>query len=183
MGDANAVEIDGDSVWEHLKNNKIVFLVIELLGLGVFGLDRIFIWDSYWWLGLIKLVTGGGFGIWAVVDYVLVMYNGVMGYDFIDILWMTKAFTPSTTKPAQWVSIIGLVITFCCPGVFTAIFGAGFLGSIPILGRFFRKADEPTLIEHEPPQRSCYACCGAAWKPAKVKSACSTQSRCCRPRR
>jgi len=138
---------DWESFWNNLRMNKISLIVIELLGLGFFGLDRF--WVGSYITGTIKLVTGGGFGIWFLVDYCLIMFNGVMGYDSLNILWMSKTFSSSSINPAQWVSIIGLVLTFCMPGVFTCVFGTGFLGSLPIVGRFFRK-DEPTLIEHNP---------------------------------
>lgn len=42
---------------------------------GVFGADRMYL--GKWWTGLVKLVTLGGLGIWALVDLILVM-NGSM---------------------------------------------------------------------------------------------------------
>ncbi|WP_412031772.1 TM2 domain-containing protein [Metamycoplasma buccale] len=46
-------------------------LVLTLLSffLGTLGIDRFY--SGRWGLGLIKLFTGGGFGIWALVDFIL----------------------------------------------------------------------------------------------------------------
>lgn len=38
---------------------------------GVFGADRMYL--GKWWTGILKLVTLGGFGIWALIDLILIM--------------------------------------------------------------------------------------------------------------
>merc|ERR1719476_651248 len=159
---ARSLADDGeDTLW----NNKVILACLELTGLGVLGLDRFYM-GSYI-TGVVKLVTGGGFGIWALVDYVLVLLNCIMGSSSIDILWMSMTFGPSWISAARWVSIIGLVITFCCPGVVAGICGTGFLASVPIVGRFFKKKEEPLedqnalmTREGDPEQGSRWACCG-----------------------
>ena len=50
--------------------DPITALIISLLG-GGFGIDRFYIGDTS--LGILKLITCGGFGIWAIIDLFLIM--------------------------------------------------------------------------------------------------------------
>lgn len=51
------------------KPSWAVALLLSIF-LGYLGIDRFYL--GYVWLGILKLVTGGGFGIWWLVDVILI---------------------------------------------------------------------------------------------------------------
>tara|TARA_B110001452_G_C15237933_1_gene428617 strand:+ start:2885 stop:3247 length:363 start_codon:yes stop_codon:yes gene_type:complete len=55
--------------------SKVVLIVLTSLGLGFLGIDRMYAGEIG--LGILKLLTLGGFGIWALIDYILIMINAL----------------------------------------------------------------------------------------------------------
>lgn len=53
--------------------SKLTLLLIQSSCLGILGIDRFYLGQI--WTGIAKLLTFGGAGIWALVDYYRVLFN------------------------------------------------------------------------------------------------------------
>ena len=67
-----------DVPWLYSDRNWTVAVVLSFF-LGVFGIDRFYL--GYTGIGLAKLVTIGGLGIWALIDCVLIAVRVVPDSD------------------------------------------------------------------------------------------------------
>jgi TM2 domain-containing membrane protein YozV len=70
---------------EAVKKDKnwIAALLLSIL-VGGLGIDRFYM--GYIGLGILKLITLGGFGIWWLIDLILV----AMKHDFAKVNWVEK---------------------------------------------------------------------------------------------
>lgn len=67
------LQLDDDR-WPQLQmlqlKDPTILLIVSLLG-GELGIDRFMLGDTG--LGIVKLITCGGFGIWFIIDWFLIM--------------------------------------------------------------------------------------------------------------
>jgi TM2 domain/GYF domain 2 len=67
-----------DIPWVFSDKEWLIALVISGL-LGVFGIDRFYL--GYTGIGIAKLLTIGGLGIWALIDFVLIAVRRIPDAD------------------------------------------------------------------------------------------------------
>jgi len=88
--------------------NKIVLVLIEGLALGVCGVDRCYMGQPC--LGIVKALTFGGLGVWALIDYVVVMYNCLVSSPEVHMFGFNATFVDGTIKAAFWIAVACLMV-------------------------------------------------------------------------
>lgn len=96
------------------SKNKLILAFIEILGLGVFGIDRCYMGQTM--LGILKGVTFGGFVVWAAVDFVILGYYLLIKSTSVDCFGYHAKFDQGLVEPAFWVFLILLAIMICGAG-------------------------------------------------------------------
>lgn len=70
----SSLEMMDDSKWTSVQfmqfKDPMISLILSLL-VGSLGIDRFYIGDTL--LGVLKLLSCGGFGLWAIIDLFLIM--------------------------------------------------------------------------------------------------------------
>lgn len=83
------------------KRREWLATVLLSFFVGGLGVDRFYL--GYIWLGLLKLFTLGGCGIWALIDFLLIAFNKIKDVD---------GNYPVGREGKEWVGylLIGLMI-------------------------------------------------------------------------
>lgn len=111
---------------------KLVLLIIEMMGLGALGIDRMYLGSSLSvCTGILKLLTCGGCGVWAIIDLVAVLVNCLLQKTSIDFLFMEADFGSAQLEVTYWTAIVyllavGVILQLCCLVRFCRGFSHGF---------------------------------------------------------
>jgi TM2 domain-containing membrane protein YozV len=64
------------------RNVNWILTLLMSLFFGTLGVDRFIM--GHFWLGILKLITAGGFGIWWLIDVILIASR----YQYKNIHWI-----------------------------------------------------------------------------------------------
>lgn len=99
--------------------NKVIFVLISMF-LGFCGCDRCFMGQPC--LGFLKVITGGGVGIWFLIDLIVVIANALTKSEQIDTLGFHANFEKDSVNAAFWVTIVLLAIEFGPTLIYTCLY-------------------------------------------------------------
>jgi len=74
---------------------------------GTFGVDRFYM--GYFWLGVLKLISTGGFGIWTVIDLGLIMTGRMRDKQNREMLQF-REYKSFANRVVLWFAIIVAVV-------------------------------------------------------------------------
>jgi len=94
--------------------SKTILAVVEVLGLGFFGVDRCIMGQTC--LGVVKGVTLGGFMLWMLLDYAVIIINCLASWSSISAVGYHAQFNPETIHPAFLICLIVTILKCTCLG-------------------------------------------------------------------
>jgi TM2 domain-containing membrane protein YozV len=100
-----------------LIKDKVILIILSYL-LGMLGIDRMYL--GCWSSGFFKLITLGGFGIWYLIDLLLIIVNA---YNFSEAPAICSGYVwnKNTMEIAHYIAIV-LLILFVIKIIFSFIF-------------------------------------------------------------
>jgi len=104
QGGQRQVELDLPDVSGFAVKNKVILAAINMMAWGLCGLDRCYMQQPL--AGTLKFLTCGGFGIWAIVDYVVITINCLQSLESIDAVGFQARFQKEDIRLSWWITVI-----------------------------------------------------------------------------
>mmetsp|Transcript_12027 Transcript_12027/g.21329 ORF Transcript_12027/g.21329 Transcript_12027/m.21329 type:complete len:333 (-) Transcript_12027:284-1282(-) len=91
--------------------SKIVAALLSFTGLGCCGIDRCYMNEPF--LGIAKGLTLGGLGVWAIIDWFVIMLNCLSRDDSIASLSFQAQWNADTIETGHTLGVISAVLSSC----------------------------------------------------------------------
>lgn len=98
------LRLSGEDASGRGTQSKVALALVEMLGIGVFGVDRCLMGQVFW--GIVKGGTMGGLMVWWFADYVVVVANCLRSSDSLKSLGYDAAFRLEGVQPAFWICLV-----------------------------------------------------------------------------
>lgn len=120
-------QVEYELGWNHIPQpppmkNKALLMLLEVTVVpAFFGLDRCYMNQACH--GIVKGMTLGGLGLWAIIDNLAVFINAVQESHGIDVVGMRANFHKDSVHPAYVVAVWGaaifttLILCYFCVGM------------------------------------------------------------------
>jgi len=93
--------------------DKVILMVLEMFGVGFLGADRLYLGDTV--AGVLKMVTCGGFGVWAFADWFVIVTSALERKESINSLGLKKTFHKTGIGAARVLAIFAVpLLAFQC---------------------------------------------------------------------
>uniref|UniRef100_A0A7S0ABA0 TM2 domain-containing protein n=1 Tax=Pyrodinium bahamense TaxID=73915 RepID=A0A7S0ABA0_9DINO len=94
--------------------NKLILAILELLGLGLCGVDRCYMGQTC--IGFLKGLTLGGLTVWAFLDYIAVIITCLSMNPAINAFGLRANFTHGSVIAAFVVVLVCVLLKLCGAG-------------------------------------------------------------------
>lgn len=91
------------------EKNKLVLAVMELVLLGICGVDRCYMGQVC--LGVLKGMTLGGVFVWFIIDWIAILISNLAGSTTVEVVGYRAVFSGGVDA-AFWLTLALFILTF-----------------------------------------------------------------------
>eukprot|EP00929_Paragymnodinium_shiwhaense_P086066 TRINITY_DN4654_c1_g1_i1.p1 TRINITY_DN4654_c1_g1~~TRINITY_DN4654_c1_g1_i1.p1 ORF type:complete len:216 (-),score=35.19 TRINITY_DN4654_c1_g1_i1:176-745(-) len=87
---------------------KLTMMILQMFNLGIFGVDRCYMGNTC--AGVIKGLTCGGCGIWALIDLIIILINCLDKSCYISKLGYEAVWSDENMDTPYYLAIVSVIL-------------------------------------------------------------------------